>query len=177
MDYEFFQSLSHEQGQEFLERYLTLESEGFAELIPAMEANGVVVDFSLASIPGVFGWILEKLHTVKLPPDDDVEWWIRQTDSYENSLVEFDEPSSVFVMRASYYLGESFARQFDCLSWGLGDDETLEGNMPVVRGFLHELELAPIIVTENVMHRTLRHKSGTKEIEEAIEAWLVDVPT
>ena len=176
MDFEFFQSLSPQQGEQFVERYLTVECEGFRELIPAMVADGINVDFTVASVSEIFEWILVRLRTEEVLPDQNLEWWIRESDSYKQSLVEFDDPSAILVLRCSYYLGESFVRQFDLLSWALGDEETLLANMPVVKGFRHDLEMPSILVTENLFHRALAHENGAKKIEEGIQAWLKRSP-
>lgn len=102
--------------------------------------------------------------------------WIRECDSYLSGLEEFDEPSKVLVLRASYYLGESFVRYSDKLSWATGNLDTAEQNMPVITGFSDELEMAPMLVTENLFLRILADGAPYEDINRAIESWLSDIP-
>jgi hypothetical protein len=56
------------------------------------------------------------------------------------------------VLRAAYFLGESFAKDYPELHWGRGNRETALQNMPVISGFKGNIEMPPIMVTENLEH-------------------------
>ena len=68
-------------------------------------------------------------------------------------LYSFDDFSKVLVLRASYYLGECFVRNYNNLSWNIGLTHTAVVNMPVITGFKKKIELAPILVCENLLRR------------------------
>jgi hypothetical protein len=57
------------------------------------------------------------------------------------------------------------------LRWGIGDIETAEGNMPVVIGFQHGLELGPILIADNLLLRVAAEPKKTGDFEKAVEYW------
>lgn len=97
--------------------------------------------------------------------------WITATEDYRRGLFEFAEESKPLVLRTVYYCGECFVRTFDELKWAVGDNATAQRNMPVITGFGNGIELAPILVTENLFRRILTEDPGTDAIERAISRW------
>jgi hypothetical protein len=171
MDFAFFESLTPQDAQAFLDRYLEVEREATRSMIPSAQEEGVVADFSVSSVPAFLKWILRKLQTVSRDPDETLPDWIRESESYKRGLIEFEDTSKPLVMRASYYLGESFVRQYHRLSWGVGQPDSIEYKMPVVAGFRHELELAPILVAENIYLGIFGQGASIESIDEAISGW------
>ena len=176
MDFAFFESLTPQDAQTFLERYLEVEGEATRGMIPSVQEEGIVMDYSLASVPFFLKWILRRIQTVPGKADETLPTWIRESDSYKRGLVDFAEHAKPLVMRASYYLGESFVRQYGSLSWGVGEPETMEHNMPVVTGFRHELEMAPILVAENIYLSILGQGASVACIDRAVSHWQKMVP-
>lgn len=176
MDYSFFESLSKKEAEIFLENYLSVESKAVAEMVAEAEKDGINADFSIQSTSYVLKWILDKVKTIPKETDSSFPAWIRECYSYVSGLVDFDEPSKVIVLRASYYLGESFVRYSDELSWATGNSDTAEQNMPVITGFKGQIEMATMLVTENLFLRILEDGAPTEDINRAIESWLSDIP-
>ena len=116
-------------------------------------------------------WILKQLGTIPKRPDMNVPHWIRKTMSYRRGLFTFDGPSRTLVIRASYYLGAAFVAEWAGLRWSVGKPDVAQEKMPVVTGFKRELELAPILVTENLYRRVLSGRADDKAIDVAVEYW------
>jgi hypothetical protein len=182
MDFQFFESLSHAEAVVFLNNFLNTERKAVEEMIVGARSEGVHADFTVASVPPVLKWVVGKLTTVPLIPDETLPSSIRETDTYSSSLFDFDEPSRVVISRAAYYLGQSFINYSALLSWSVGDSrrigkpKTVHQNMPVVTGFTFDLELAPIWVVENLSRRIIRQAAGNEAIDRAVEYWLGKVP-
>jgi hypothetical protein len=176
MDFAFFESLTPEEAQAFLENYLKVEENAVKELLIAVKSEGICADFTIPSVSPVLKWILDKIKTIPQQADETLPKWIRECDSYIRGLIDFDEPSKILVLRASYYLGESFVRYADVLTWATGDRETAEQNMPVVTGFQHGIEMAPMLIVENLSLRILADGAPYEDIDRAIKGWLSDVP-
>jgi hypothetical protein len=182
MDLQFFDSLSAAEATEFLHNFLNTERKAVEEMINDARSEGVVADFTVASVPGVLKWVVGKLTTVSRLPDERVPSWIRATETYKSGLFDFDESSTVAMLRGGYYLGQSFVNHSELLSWDIGDSSIVDGtksakqNMPVVKGFSFNLELAPIMVVENLSRRIKRQAAGNEAIDQAINYWLDKVP-
>jgi hypothetical protein len=176
MDFTFFESLTKKEAEVFLDNYLNVESKAAAEMIIEAERDGIKADFSIQSTSYVLKWILYRVKTVPQKMNSSLPEWIRGYDSYVSSIIDFDEPSKVLILRASYYLGESFIRYSDKLSWTTGNPDTAEQNMPVITGFVDQIEMAPMLVTENLLLRIVVDGAPDKDINRAIESWLSDIP-
>ena len=182
MDLQFFDSLAQAEAAEFLNNFLNTERKAIEEMINGARSEGVHADLTVASVPGVLKWVVGKLTTVPRLPDETVPSWIRATDTYSSGLFDFDEPSTVVILRAAYYLGQSFVNYSELLSWNVGDSRIIGGaksalqNMPVVTGFTFDLELAPIMVVENLSRRIKRQAAGNEAIDQALNYWLGKVP-
>lgn len=179
MDFEFFEKLSRAEANAFLKRFLDEESSNIKGTMKQCAAAGVKLDYSIKSISPFMRWVLKQLIVTPVEPDPEVPEWLRKNDSYTTRLFEFNESSKELVLQAAYYLGESFVRSHDTLHWGSGDITTAEGNMPVVIGFQHELELAPILVANNLLRRitaepqkSSRHRKSRRVVERRCLAYL-----
>ena len=176
MDLQFFESFSRAEAEEFLNNFLSCERKAVEEMIDAARSEGVHADFTVMSAAGVLKWVVGKLTTIALLPDETIPIWIRQTHSYSSSLFVFDEPSKILILRSAYYLGESFVNHSALLRWSVGDIKTAHQNMPVVTGFSFGLELAPMWVVENLFRRITRQAASNEAIDQAIKYWLDKVP-
>lgn len=171
MRFDFFDSLASADAENFLLEYLSIERRALEELRREVERDGLLADMTLPSIQPVFAWIAERLRTMPRDPDPTLPWWIREADSYRNSLFEFDQPSNVLIMRASFYYGEAFVRYSPALSWRIGRRDTALKNMPVVDGFRHKLQLPPILIAENLFIDILNGSKGLDAVGQTVEAW------
>ena len=176
MDFQFFESLSPAEAEEFLNNFLNTERKAIGEMIDAARAEGVQADLTVTSVAQVLKWVLRKVRTIPRLPDEKVPSWIRETDSYSQSLFDFDEPSRILILRAAYYLGVCFVNYSERLRWSVGDAKTAHQNMPVVTGFSFHLELAPMMIVENLFSRIIRGAAGDEAIDVAIKHWLDKVP-
>jgi hypothetical protein len=57
------------------------------------------------------------------------------------------------------------------LHWSIGNPEFVKKNMPVVTGFKSEVELAPIMVVENIYSRILRGAASAEAIDVMRDHW------
>lgn len=171
MNFGFFLSLSELEAREFLERYLQVESENIGTILLRCRAEGIRCNYTVDSVPGVFHWIHARLKKTKTKPDPEMPDWILDSDSYWKYLFEFDAPSNVLILRASYYLGASFVNEFKCLHWTIGNKDTIEANMPVVSGFKHCMQMATIMIAENLFRRVSAEPTKIHDIEIAVQEW------
>ncbi len=176
MDFQFFELLTEEEAKAFLENYLNAERRAVGALIADLRKNGIVADYSIKSIVPVFEWIQKRIKTVPKEIDGKLPEWIQVSDIYLKGLFDFEGNSKILVLRASYYLGECFVRYSRKLKWATGNRDTFEQNMPVVTGFKYGVEMATMMVADNLFHRIVIQKGAIKDIEIAIKAWLSDVP-
>lgn len=173
MDFEFYESLTEEEAQLYLENYLRVEKEKTEQMFAMLNSDGIITDYSIESIIPVFEWILDKLTTVKIKLDDSIPDWVKNG---KNSALDFDDKSKIYILRASYYLGECFVRHSHKLKWASGNRDNFEQNMPVVTGFKHGIEMATMMVAQNLIHRIMANRGNIKDIEMAINHWLSDIP-
>jgi len=175
MDFESFEKLSKAEANAILRRFLEVESVRINETVRQCAVDGIKMDYGIKSIAPFMQWVLSKLATVPKEPDPTVPEWLRNNEIYINNLFDFDGPSGVLVLRAGYYLGESFVRSHKSLHWSTGDIETMEANMPAVVGFQHQLEMAPVLVADNLLARIVSDPDKIGDIESAVESWNGDV--
>ena len=171
MDYAFFESLSIEEAQQFLSRFLETEGRAARDLVLSARQAGLSADFQLGSLVPMLSWIVGEIRTIPVEPDNSLPEWIRGSDSYIHNLFDFDDLSKVLVLRGAYYLGETFIRSCQGLSWTIGNSETAFGNMPVVHGFLGGLEMAPMVILENTFGRILSGRGSKADLEEMVSYW------
>jgi hypothetical protein len=117
-------------------------------------------------------WALERLNVASMLPDASLPTWITATESYQRGLFEFDEPSQSIVLRVAYYMGECFVRNFSCLVWSVGDAGSALQNMPVVTGFDHRIEMAPVLIANNLFRRVLHGSGNEHTFNVAVDRWL-----
>lgn len=171
-----FETLTKEEARKVLGNFLELESKAVHDMLSTASAEGIDGGFSVGSVVPVLEWVVAKLNTVPKEPDETLPWWIRECDSYVEGLFEFDRPSEVLVLRAAYYMGESFVRNFELLSWSTGNPETVEHNMPVVIGFQDGMEMAPVMIVRNLTRRILSGRGAGEDIKHVVDKWVSFVP-
>lgn len=164
--------MSWDDAEDFLRRFIEVESAEVSKLIEMALPREIEADLSLDSLVPVLTWVSLQLSTVRVEPDDDLPVWIRECPSYARGLFEFDEPSKALVLRTAYYLGEVFVRFNRNLKWATGAQETAEKNMPVITGFRSDVEMAPLLVLENLFSRIIADGAPSETIRTAIEYWL-----
>ena len=172
MDYEFFENLSDQCSKEFLDQFLTLGRQNVDLTLAQATQEGVLCDYSISSLAPILKWASQHVSTETRPPDESLPEWVRGTESYVRSLFDFDEQSSIIILRLSYYWGETFVKNFKHLQWSVGDLETVQQNMPVVVGFRNDMELAPILVVENLVRRIVENPTQANSVDIAVQTWL-----
>jgi hypothetical protein len=176
MNFAFFENLTVQEAREYLDRFRALGNDVLPDLISAAEVDGVVADLSVASIEGVVGWVARQAVTFPLAPAPALPEWIRASDTYEANLFDFDEPSKVLILRLAFYLGESFARTYPQLSWGVGRKDTAPQGQPVITRFLHGMEMPVLLVAENLVARAASGESPAGDAARAVSVWESKVP-
>jgi len=171
MNFQFFESLSVAEAEEFLRRFLEVESGKVEELLRAVRAEGLLADFSLASIYSLFEWVLRRASSVPKEPDLSLPDWIRNTSSYSQGLFEFDDFTKEAILQCAYYMGESFARASPILKWGIGNRDFAEQNQPVITGFRQDIEMPPILVTENIFQRVSLRGASPTVVQSIVDYW------
>lgn len=172
MDFAFFDSISADEGLAFLDAFLRAERSAVPHLLEAARQQGISADFSVETLPRVMQWALNQVKTLPKPADSSLPDWITTTEGYKRGLFEFTEQSKPLILRIAYYFGECFIRNFDGLSWSVGNQEMAQRNMPVVTGFGNDVELAPILVTENLFRRVLSGEAESDAIDRAVKRWI-----
>jgi hypothetical protein len=174
MDFSYFEKLSKKDAELYLEHFLLEVNEGFNKLLPDFEKEQIIIDYSIESIVPVINWVKLNLKTIPKMEDKNLPSWITESEVYKKGLYTFDEISRILILRVSYYFGECFVRSNKKLTWNIGNAKTAECNMPVVTGFKKKLELAPILICENLIRRLVQGADLTI-INTALEYWKADI--
>ena len=176
MDWEFFETLSPDDAENLLQQFLAEESSAVTSLIDAALDDGIDAKFSLASARILLPWAAQFASAVETAPPPDLPEWLREVHEQHYGFYELDAPTKICVLRCGYFLGQFFVAEFPSLRWTTGDTETALGNMPVVAGFSHDLELPPLLVMENLFGRIVRDPEKLGDIDTAISKWQESVP-
>ena len=145
-------------------------------MLSEAEGIGLETSFATSTIAPLMEWALPELRTIPKPAEADVPHWIAETDLYQRGLFDFDEHSHRTVLHMAFYLGECFVRNYDGLTWSTGNTHTALANMPVVSGFNHGQEMAPVLIVSNLFRRVLSGSSQSDCFERAVKAWCADAP-
>ncbi|MGD9723220.1 MAG: hypothetical protein AB7O59_17945 [Pirellulales bacterium] len=168
MDYAFFESLSADQAQQYLQRFRDVEREALEQMIPSAAVDGIRLEYSVDLLPAVLKWLLTHVHFHYVPIPDEEPSWIKQ--AHPRGILEYDEDSKSIVMRAGYYLGECFAR-LPGLRWSTGDPRYMGKHMPVIAGFRGGDEMPVLVVVDNVFAGILGGEKPMTRIDSAIDTW------
>lgn len=176
MKFSIFEAMSKEEAQEYLEEFLAFGEKRGIEILAKNLHFTIDLDFSIDSLPVVLKTLVPLLKKVTRALDPNVPEFIRHTQDYQEGLFDFDEHSNSIVLAAAFYLGEVFVRRSARLCWATGNTDYREGNMPVVVNFRDNLEMAPLLVIENLFRRIIKDPDRLGDIDKAIDIWLRDVP-
>lgn len=171
MNFGFFESLTRADAEAFLERFLDVESSVAPMFLASLSRELSVQEYSIDSVAPALRFISSQISTFKKNPDDHLPDWITTSPSYARGLFEFDDASKVLILRGAHYLGESFVRTIPHLKWSTGHPDTAEQNMPVVTGFQSSLEMAPMLIVENLFRRMIADNAEPAVIDVAVDFW------
>jgi hypothetical protein len=171
VDFTFFESLSRDEGDLFLQNFLDEMRKAMPGFLASASAEGLTTDFSLDSLSPLFAWVSASLTIIPLEADPELPEWIRSSDTYADNLFDFDEPSKITVLRSAYYLGESFTRSYPSLTWAVGRRDTAPQQQPVVSGFQHTMEMPVLLVAENMLRRSHSDGPDGPGIVVAVRSW------
>jgi hypothetical protein len=149
VNFTFFEQMSADEAHAFLADYC----EYGAANAPALYRAARVADvdgFALSSLPLLFRSVARGATVLPRDPDPELPRWITESESYAAGLYDLGESTARSVFVLSFVLGEAFVRAFH-LRWAIGDSATAEANQPVVTGFRAGVEMAPILVAENLV--------------------------
>ena len=176
MNFEFFENLTREESSAYLDEFLELGRSALPEFTAAAERGGVRADGSLDSIGELARWVAAAATTIPLEPDPDLPEWIRESESYEANLFDFDDESRARLMRMAFYLGQAFVDADPQLRWAVGRADTAPQGQPVVSGFAHELELPALLVAENIIRDALSGGEVGGRATNAVDYWKASIP-
>jgi len=176
MDFQYFEQITYDEANGYLQNFLSIEEKHADEMLKDASNEGLEIDYSIESLPNILGWLVNKMKTIPTSSDESLPKWIKECDSYLRGLVEFDDTSKIAIIRAAYYTGECFVKSSKKLHWGIGNPETALANMPVVKGFKNDMELAPLLMIENLFMRILCDGADFEQIQTAIQIWESDIP-
>ncbi len=174
MEFDFFDSLTNEEARTYCARFLKCERTAVEGMEADARVQGLSLDYSLESVPRVLYWLLDGVPANHVPVPLSEPWWVRQC--HKEGILEFEGDARVAILRAAFYLGECFVRAFPTLSWSTGDAESMENTMPVVTGFRHHVEMAPIMVCEVICQRIYERRESLEGLRAMVQAWTSDVP-
>jgi hypothetical protein len=171
VNYQLFKSLNPADAEQLLATYLEIGRSDADEMASSAAAAGIRADYSLSSVPRVLEWFHTMLRIVEREADPTLPEWIRSSRTYLDGLFDFDENSKALVLQGSYYFGESFVRSFNHLHWGVGKQDFIQENMPVVAGFGDGMEMPPLLVVNNLFRRILIDSGRMSDIEKVVDFW------
>ncbi len=174
MNFELFDLMTRDEAQDHLQGFLDTEGAAMETLHPAAEHAGILMDYSLGTLPSVLKWIGSALHVMRVPVADTEPDYIREY--HKEGLIDFPEESKYLILRAAYYMGESFVRANEKLFWTIGDPEYIQKHMPVVAGFREDDEMAPMMVCKNVFSRVYGRGASDSNIDALVRTWVASMP-
>jgi hypothetical protein len=174
MNLSFFQSLSIHEARDHLDGFINTEALAIEAMRPAVVRANVAMDFSIASLPRFFRWMLPNIEVTRIPVPQTEPDWIREF--HKDGLIEFTEESKYIILRTAYYLGACFVRTNNRLSWGIGNIDSIEKNMPVITGFRFAMEMAPMMICENAISGILGGGKSEAVIDTMISSWVGFMP-
>jgi hypothetical protein len=174
MNFELFNSMTPEEARDHLQGFLATERVAMDTLVRATKQAGVQMDYSIGSLSPVLKWILTGIQIIRVPVPATEPQWIR--DFHRGGLIAFPDESKYLILRAAYYLGECFVRANSALIWTVGDPEGAEKNMPVVAGFRSSMEMAPMMVCENLFGRVVGDGVPETHIDAMVKTWVGFMP-
>lgn len=174
MKVHIFEAMKKEEAEEYLSEFLAFGRNKGMEILEENLHFTTNLDFRIETLPDILIALIPKLKTLPREPDHNVPEFIRNTEDYQKGLFDFDERSNHVVLAGAYYLGETFVRNFSQLKWTTGNTDFREGNMPVVNPFRRNLEMAPILIVENLFRRIVKDNSRFGDVRKAIEVWIKD---
>jgi hypothetical protein len=174
MNFSFFDSMNIDEARDHLDGFIKTEALAIELMRPAAARAGVELSFSIESLRAFFRWILPHIEIIRVPVPETEPDWIREF--HKDGLIEFTEESKYLILRTAYYLGECFVRATKDLSWGIGDLDSIEKNMPVITGFRSKMEMAPMMICENVFGGILGDGKPETVIDTMIKSWVGFIP-
>jgi hypothetical protein len=144
VDWWFFREGTEAEAREYLARFL---DEGAAWVAD----NGAGADYSLASVPEVLATVEKQVELVEATPADAPDWVRDVVAEHGGGFRDFAESSRSCVLRAAYYLGQSFVMTYPVLRWALGDEDRPEVRQPVVTGFASGEDLVVLSAAESLL--------------------------
>jgi hypothetical protein len=126
---------------------------------------GGAADYSLASIEPVLGRIAERVEVEDVAPPDGAPAWVGEAmRGHRGGFRVVAASSRPLVLRAAFYLGQSFVISRDGLRWDIGRRDRAEVRQPVVAGFPAGDDLPVLTVAEAVLLG--------REPAEALAGWM-----
>jgi hypothetical protein len=171
MNYKYFELLTKSEADEYLNEFLLFGRERGMELLRKNTHFTIDLDFGIESLPLLVRSLIGVLKTIRQEIDLSLPEFIRNTDSYEKTLFEFDEESKSIVLAVAYYLGETLVRNYSHLSWATGNTKFAQGNMPVVSGFKSKDEMPTIVVAENMFRKIFSGLGKDNSVEISVNTW------
>lgn len=172
MDFAFFESLTRDDAAIFLQNFLDVESSAAPVFLASLPTELGTQSYLIDSVAPVLRFLSKQLTTSRKDPDETLPSWITDSPSYARGLFEFDNTSKTLILRGAHYLGESFVRSRSQLTWKTGHPDTAEQNMPVVSGFQSSLEMAPMLIVDNLFRRMIADKAEPEIIDAAVGFWI-----
>lgn len=169
-----FEAMTEEKAKDYLNEFLAF---GRSKGMRILEENlhfTKNLDFRIETLPDILRALIPSLVSVPRDSDLTLPAFIRNTEDYQKGLFDFDKKSNSLILAAAFYLGETFITQFSHLYWDTGNSDFREGNMPVVRPFANDIEMAPILIVENLYRRIVIENSRREDVDKAIKLWIED---
>lgn len=120
------------------------------EISEEMSKDGIIVDFTVLSVPMVLQWMLSKAKATHE----------KNMDVFGKSSGYSDNVRS-YLSLSAYYLGESFVRTSDSLCWKIKEDT------PIVSGFKFGFTMSPADEVNTVFKCILKTSEHEEETNPA----------
>jgi hypothetical protein len=172
MNWDYFASLSQNEARSELEAFIANGSSTNVKLLRAANLDHIGNSFSTTNARALLTWAAPFATSVAVSPPNDLPDWLRNVHEQHYGFSELNAHTKILTLRCAYFLGQSFVAEFPSLNWTTGNNETALANMPVVAGFLHDMELPPILVVENLFSRAIDDSSSISDIDTTVDKWL-----
>ena len=141
-----FKSIGENSLSNKTEAFITNGESLIEEIAEEMKKDGTIADFTALSVPSVLQWLLIRAKTI-----------------HEKNMEVFGKNSGYsdhvrhYLSLSAYYLGESFVRTSNSISWKIKDDA------PLVSGFKFGFMMSPVDEVNSVFRHILRASETERE--------------
>jgi len=176
MNYEYFQSMTENEARIFFMSFINEGKNILRQTFPELLYKNGYLECKISEIENVFKKLLTKISLKRITPDNESLKWVMNNSINRNEFYQIAPKSECHFICASYYFGECFVQLSEMLSWGIGIVDSMDKNMPVIRGFKNSLDFPVLDITETVLIELISNRQTYRRLESIVRYWQALIP-